>query len=106
MNKIKIGDKVKLTPNTIEWMASPEHIETYRIPGCELDKEDLPEIYVYLHHFFNKKPLIGKVIGYGSTDEEFENKREYVYVNFRININRKICSFNTYFSEKHIRKVK
>lgn len=99
MNKIKIGDKVQYTTKAHASMT--EHTIDYFRVGNRFKKEDYEEIAMLLLSKARRAKLKGKAIGYGSTDDDFKNKRKFVRVEFKY----KDMKTEFYCSENELRKL-
>lgn len=117
-NKLKLGNTVKAKGNWVKWMSS--HLYWYygrRVGGDksygegekEIYPEDFDEIYAFLHYrLFNVAPK-GKVIGYGSNDQDERGnrlKKKFVLVEFTLRTKKKLIKHSHYCSERDLVKIK
>lgn len=99
MNKLKIGDKVQLTAKSHSWHTN-YIIDVFQI-GNRFEKRNFEEIAMLLLSKSRRVKLKGHVLGYGSNDKNFKNKRNYVFVEFYYK--DMICDF--YCSEGDLKKI-
>ena len=101
MNKIKIGDRVQLKTKTHTWHAKHINDVYLRYTQSEFDKENFEEIACLLGSKARRTKLKGTAIGYGATDDDFKNKRNYVRVKF----NWKGLTVEFYCSELDLKRL-
>lgn len=111
-NKLNIGDKVEIKPETIKYMTT-NLIDAYSLPDeskyfkREIKGEHLPEAGSWIYSYVTKTPLYGKVQGYGATDYNDKTNKEVPGLqNIYLVVKGKLCSFTMYISERNVKKVK
>lgn len=101
MNKVKIGDRVQLTAKMHSWHV--QHFnEMFLSPGNrELEKADYQEAALLYGSKSRRTKLKGTVVSYGSSDDNFKHKRNFVRVEFQWKGLK--CDF--YCSEKDLKRL-
>lgn len=106
-NRIKIGDKVQLKPNYVNYIAG--HISSLYKVGDEIPEGYVREIYHWLRAYTLKAMPYGVVRGYGAKEDDDTNKtsdRKFVCVEFSFNGEKKVFRASTYVSEKDLTAVR
>jgi hypothetical protein len=103
-NKLKIGDKVELTQECVNYYAT-HLVDIFSKPhNCIYGTEILnghEEIHGYVDAYITKKMPRGVVVGYGAEDEIRG------YNNVKVKIYFKYKTVESYFSEpRNLRKIK
>jgi len=101
MNKLKIGNKVQLSTKSHKWHV--EHINQVflRPSSSEFEKENYEDISILLLSKARKAKLQGKVVSYGSTDDDYKDGRQYVKVVFKY----KGMTTDFYCSENELKRI-
>src|ERR1700690_1826305 len=107
MNKVKIGDRVQLKAKAHTWHATTI-IDMYQRRGSGefegtsiFDKTDFEEIACILGSKARRTKLKGTAVNYGSDDDEFNNTRKVV----RIEFNWNGLKVDFYCSEKDLKRL-
>lgn len=107
MNKVKIGDRVQLKAKAHTWHTRTI-IDMYKRRGSDeygetvvFDKSDFEEIACLLGSKARRTKLKGIAVNYGSDDDEFQNTRKVV----RIEFNWKGLKVDFYCSEKDLKRL-
>lgn len=116
-NKLKVGDKVEILRDSIEWHA--KHIvflygrytnEHPKQTEIEFGVQDFDTISGWLKLYSSNKPLYAKVTGYGGTDYDKKTHKKALKNMKVVHITYKLpgCKqYNTtYYSERDLKKVK
>lgn len=100
MNKLKIGDRVQLKASAHSWHT--EHIvDCFENPNSgEFKKKDYEEIAMLLLSKARRVKLKGKVLNYGSNDQDLKDKY-YVRVEFYY----KDMKTSFYCSENELKRI-
>lgn len=101
MNKVKIGDRVQLKAKAHTWHTKTI-IDMYTYPDSNtFHKRDFEEIACLLGSKARRTKLKGTAIQYGAEDDEFNNDRNVVLVEF----NWKGLKVDFYVSEKDLKRL-
>lgn len=97
----KLGDRVQLKAKAHNWHT--KHIvEVFEVPGRhEFQKKNYEEIALLLGSKARRTKLKGTVKGFGMGDDEFKDRRPYVFVEFKWK--DMVCDF--YCSEHELKRL-
>lgn len=97
-NELAVGDRVR-------WRARAKReylrhfVEGHTIPSSGIGREDLPKLQGLIEAVLARRPVYGKVVGYGAMELDGDGAlvgRRYV----KVEIDLGIATFASYFEEK------